>query len=168
MNTGEVLFCPRCSAENNLEQKYCRQCGLQLTSARIALHGGVDEALARYWRGEWLLAGGSMFLLLSVLVAVANIFLNPGPWNYAVIINLFIGLIVTIPMTTIGMVRLRRARRALQMKDEQGQLASDHLQGEKTLAASAQSTDPSLSAVEVPNSITEGTTRHLTTPEDKR
>jgi hypothetical protein len=162
------MFCPRCSAENNLEQKYCRQCGLQLTAARIALHGGVDEALARYWWGEGLVAGGSIFLLLSVLVALANIFLNSGPWNYAVIINLLIGLIVTVPMITIGMVRLRRARRALQLKDEQGQLASDHSPDEKTLAASAHPTDRLLSAVEVPNSITEGTTRHLTTPEDKR
>jgi uncharacterized membrane protein YqaE (UPF0057 family) len=162
------MFCPRCSAENNLEQKYCRQCELQLTAARIALHGGVDEALARYWSGEGLLAGGSIFLILSVLVAFANIFLNSGPWNYAVIINLLIGLVVTLPMITIGMVRLRRARRALQLKDEQGQLASDHPQGEKTLAASTHPTDRLLSAVEVPNSITEGTTRHLTTPEDKR
>jgi hypothetical protein len=76
------MFCPRCSAENNLEQKYCRQCGLQLTAARIALHGGVDEALARYWWGEGLLAGGSIFLILSVLAALANISLNSGPWNY--------------------------------------------------------------------------------------
>ena len=161
------MFCPRCSAENNLEQKYCRQCGLQLTAARIALHGGVDEALARYWWGEGLLAGGSIFLILAVLVALANIFLNSGPWNYAVIINLLIGLIVTVPMITIGMVRLRRARRALQLKDEQGQLASDHSQGEKTLAESPHPADHLLSAVEVPDSITEGTTRHLTTPEDK-
>jgi len=148
-----------------LEQKYCRQCGLQLTAARIALHGGVDEALARFWWGEGLVAGGSVFLILSVLVALANIFLNSGPWNYGVIINLLIGLIVTVPMITIGMVRLRRA---LQLKDEQGQLASDHSQGEKTLAASAHAADRLLSAVAVPDSITEGTTRHLTTPEDKR
>jgi uncharacterized membrane protein YqaE (UPF0057 family) len=150
-----------------LEQKYCRQCGLQLTAARIALHGGVDEALARYWSGEGLLAGGSIFLILSVLVAFANIFLNSGPWNYAVIINLLIGLVVTLPMITIGMVRLRRARRALQLKDEQGQLASDHPQGEKTLAASAHPTDRLLSAVEAPGSITEGTTIHLKSPERK-
>ena len=162
------MFCPRCSAENNLEQKYCRQCGLQLTAARIALHGGVDEALARYWSGEGLLAGGTIFLILSVLVALANFLLNSGPWNYAVIINLLIGLIVTVPMITIGMVRLRRARRALQLKGEQGQLASDHSQDEKTLAASPHPADRLLSAVEVPDSITEGTTRHLTTPEDKR
>ena len=162
------MFCPRCNTENNLEQKYCRQCGLQLTAVRIALRGDVDEALARHKKGEWLVSGGSIFLIFSVLAALANIFLNSGPWNYAVIINLLIGLIVTVPMITIGMVRLRRARRALQLKDEQGQLASEHSQGEKILAASAHPADRLLSAVEVPDSITEGTTRHLTTPEDKR
>ena len=161
------MFCPQCSSENNLEQKYCRQCGLQLTAARIALHGGVDEALARFWSGEGLVAGGSGFLVLSVLAALANIFLNSGPWNYAIIINLLIGLIITLPMTTIGMVRLRRARRALQLKDKQSQLASDHSKGGK-LAASSHLADSSLSAVQVPESITEGTTRLLTTPEDKR
>jgi hypothetical protein len=162
------MFCPQCSAENNSEQKYCRQCGLQLTAARIALHGGVDEALARFWWGEGLLAGGSVFLILSVLAALANILLNSGPWSYGVVINLLIGLIVTVPMITIGMVRLRRARRALQLKDKKGQLASDHPQRETTLATSAHPGDRLLSAVEVPDSITEGTTRQLTTPEDKR
>ena len=162
------MYCPRCSAENDLKQKYCRQCGLQLGPVQLALHGGMEEALTKHKVGEWLLAGGSIFLVLSVLAAFANIFLNSGPWNYGVIINLLIGLIVTVPMITIGMVRLRRARRALQLKDEQGQLASDHSQGEKTLAASAHPADRLLSAVEVPDSITEGTTRLLTTPEDKR
>jgi hypothetical protein len=102
------------------------------------------------------------------VAALANISLNSGPWNYGVIINLLIGLIVTVPMITIGMVRLRRARRTLQLKDEQGQLATDHSQGEKTLVASAQPADRLHSAVQVPDSITEGTTRLLTTPEDKR
>ena len=161
------MYCPRCSAENNLEQKYCRQCGLQLTAVQIALHGGVVETPARYWRGEGLVAGGSIFLILSVLAALANIFLNSGPWNYAVIINLLIGLIVTVPMITIGTVRLRRARRALQLKDEPGQLASDYSQSEKTLSAATHPAERLTSALAVPDSITEGTTRHLTTPKDK-
>lgn len=162
------MFCPRCSTENNLEQKYCRQCGLKLTAARIALQGTVDEALARYKTGAMLLSGGALFLILSALVALSNIFLNSIPWNYGVIINLLIGLIVTVPMISIGIVRMRRAQRALQPKDERGQLESGLSQGEERLGASANTTDRLLSPVEIPDSITEGTTRHLTTPERKR
>src|SRR5918911_5169690 len=103
------MFCPRCSIENNLEQKYCRKCGLQLTAARMALQGTVDEALAKYKKGARLLSGGSLFLILSALVALANVFLNSTPWNYGVVINLLIGLCVTVPMVGIGTARMRRA-----------------------------------------------------------
>ena len=162
------MFCPRCNTENNLEQKYCRQCGLQLTGVRIALRGGLDEALARHKNGERTLFGGGIFLIFSVLTALANIFLNRGPWNYAVIINLLIGLVIAVPLITIGTVRLRRARHDLQAKDEEGQLASDHPQGQERLAPSAHSTGRLLSPVEAPDSITERTTRHLTTWERER
>ena len=162
------MFCPRCNTENNLEQKYCRQCGLQLTAVRIALRGDVDEALARHKKGEWLVSGGSIFLIFSVLAALANVFLNSGPWNYAVIINLLVGLVVSVPLITIGTVRLRGARHDLQTKDEGGQLAGDYPQSKETLAASVNPTGRLLSPVEAPESITEGTTRHLTTSERKR
>lgn len=161
------MFCPQCSAENNLEQKYCRRCGLQLTAARMALQGVVDEALTRYKQGAMLLSGGSIFLILSALVALANIFLNSVAWNYGVIINLLIGLIVTVPITGIGVVRLRRAQRALQPKDEMGQMAGDGSQRGDAPVAPGHPTDRLLSPVTVQDSITEGTTRHLSTPERK-
>jgi predicted amidophosphoribosyltransferase len=49
------MFCPQCSAENNLRQKYCRRCGLQLTAALIALRGSACEALTRYQKDDYLL-----------------------------------------------------------------------------------------------------------------
>ena len=163
------MFCPRCSAENGLEQKYCRQCGLQLTAARIALQGVVDEALNRQKKGANLISGGSIFLILSVMAALANILLNSGPWNYGVVINLLVGLLITVPMIVIGTVRLRRAQRTLQPKDdERGQLESDSSRGMETLAASAHPTGRLLSPAEAPDSITEWTTRHLTTRERGR
>jgi uncharacterized membrane protein YvbJ len=48
------MFCPQCGTENNLEQKCCRQCGQQVTDARIALRGDADEALKRYQKGARL------------------------------------------------------------------------------------------------------------------
>jgi hypothetical protein len=162
------MFCPQCSTKNTLEQKYCRQCGQQLTDVRIAIRGGADEALTRYKKGEWLLSCASIFLILSVLTALTNIFLNPGPRNYAVIINLLIGLIIAGPMITAGIVRLRRARRALRLKDERDKLASGHSFGEETLVASTHPTALLLTPLAASGSITEGTTRHLQTPKRGR
>jgi hypothetical protein len=159
------MFCPQCGTENSLAQKYCRRCGLQLAVARVAINGGADEALMRYKKGEWLLSGGSIFLILSVLAALMNIFLNSGPRNYGVIVNLLIGLIITGPMITAGIVRLRRARRTLQMKDEPSRLASVHSLSEETPAASVHPTARLLTPMAAPNSITEVTTRHLQTLE---
>ncbi len=161
------MFCPRCSAENNLEQKYCRQCGLQLTAAWIAIRGSVDEAATKYKTGEGLLAGGGVLLILSVLAALANILLSSGFGNYGVIINLLIGLIVSVPMITIGIVRVRRARLSVQQKDERSQLASDDSQRRNALIESADPTGRLLSSQTIPDSVTEGTTLHLTAPERK-
>lgn len=162
------MFCPQCGVENNLEQKYCRKCGQQVTGARIAVRGGAEEALKRYQKGARLLSVGSIFLLFSVLAALANSLSRPGQRNYAVIINLLIGLIITGPMIVTGMARLRCARRALRLKDERNQLASGHSPGEETFAASAQPTARLLERVAAPGSITEGTTRHLQAQERKR
>ncbi|HWW74637.1 MAG TPA: zinc ribbon domain-containing protein [Pyrinomonadaceae bacterium] len=162
------MFCPQCGTENNPEQKYCRRCGQQVTDARIALRGGADDALKRYQKGARLLSIGSLFLLFSVLAALANSLSRPGPRNYAVIINLLIGLVITGPLIVTGMARLRCARRALRLKDEPGQLAGGHSPGEETFAASAHPTARLLERVATPGSITEGTTRHLQAQERKR
>ena len=159
------MFCPRCSAENSLEQKYCRRCGLQLAAARISLQGGVDEALTRHKKGEVLLSSGSVTLVIFILGALANIFLNPGPWNYGVVVNLFLGLVIAVPLMAAGLVRLRRARRALSPQDEQGQLATDQSHEAWTLTSSAHSTDRLLSPMGAPGSVTEQTTLHLKSPE---
>ena len=162
------MFCPRCSIENNLEQKYCRKCGLQLTAARLALQGTVDEALAKYKKGARLLSGGSLFLILSALAALANIFLNSMPWNYGVVINLLIGLTITVPIISIGLLRLRSAQRALQPGDEPARLGGGHPRGGEELAASTRPADRLFSPAEAPASITDGTTRHLTIRERER
>jgi hypothetical protein len=157
------MFCPQCGAENSLEQKYCRRCGLQLTAARISLQGGVGEALTRHKKGEVLLSLGGVTLVIFILVALANIFLDSGP--YPVLINLLLGLVIAVPLMAAGLLQLRRAGRALHPQDEQSQLAADQPDDAWAIRSSAYSTDRLLSPTKVPDSVTEQTTLHLKSPE---
>ena len=59
------MFCPQCAAENSLEQKYCRRCGLHLAASRISLQGGVGNALAQHKKGQVMFASGGATLLSS-------------------------------------------------------------------------------------------------------
>ena len=156
------MFCPQCSAENSLEQKYCRRCGLELAAARISLQGGVGKTLTRHTQGEVLFSAGGGTLVIFILAALANIFLDSGP--FPVLINLVLGLLVAVPLMTTGLVRMRRASRTLQPNDEPRQLAADQSDGTRTLPSSAYSTDPLLLPIKTPESITEATTQNLTSP----
>jgi hypothetical protein len=156
------MFCPQCGADNKFEQKYCRRCGLQLAASRISLQGGVGNALTRHRRGEIMFAGGGGTLVIFVLAALANIFLDSGP--YPVLINLLLGLVSAVPLMTAGFVHMRGAGHALNPKDEPGQLVADQSDGGRTLASSAYSTDPLLPPKGTPDSITEQTTLNLRAP----
>ena len=161
------MFCPQCGAENNLEQKYCRRCGLQLSAARISLQGGVEQALTRHKKGELTFAGGAVTLVIFVLGAVANIFLDSGP--FPVLINLLLGLGIAVPLIVTGSVLMQRAGRALHPKDDRSQLPDHPSHGASTtIPASAYSTDRLLSPTSAPDSVTEQTTLTLKSPEQTR
>ena len=157
------MFCPQCSAENSLEQKYCRRCGLQLAAARISLQGGVGDALTKHKRGEVLLSSGGVTLVIFILAALANIVLGSSP--FPVLINLLLGLGIGVPLMGAGFVHLRRAGRALHPKYEQGQVAADQSQGAPDFTSSAYATDRLLSPTRNPGSVTEQTTLNLKSPE---
>ena len=155
------MFCPQCGAENSLEQKYCRRCGLQLTAARISLQGGAGEALKKHKKGEVLLSSGAVTLVIFIIAAVTNIFLDSGP--VAVLINLLLGLGIAVPLMTTGFLQLRSAGQTLNPKNEPRQLAADQ-SSRRELTPSAYSTDGLLSPIKVPDSVTEQTTLHLKSP----
>ena len=161
------MFCPQCGAENSLEQKYCRRCGLQLAAARISLQGGVEEALTRHTKGELIFAGGGVTLVIFILGALANIFLDSGP--FPVLINLLLGLGIAVPLIVTGSVLMRRAGRALHPKDDRGKLPDHQFQEASTIIpSSAYSTDRLLSPTSTPDSVTEQTTLTLKSPQQTR
>ena len=45
------MFCPGCGTENNVEQSYCRLCGMTLLGARLSLEGRMDEAVTKLRKG---------------------------------------------------------------------------------------------------------------------
>lgn len=111
------MFCPLCSTHNESQQGYCRQCGLSLGGVRLAVSGRAEEALSRYKKGGGALSGGTIVLIVCVLIALMNFFLSSGPRNYGVLINLLIGLLVALPLIISGMVRVSRAGGLLKDED---------------------------------------------------
>jgi hypothetical protein len=161
------MYCPKCSAQNESEQKYCRQCGLPLTILKLALEGRVDEAVAKYKKGGASLSGSTFTLGLCLFGALVNLLLIPGPWNvYAVVANSIIGLLIALPMIITGHVRLSRAKRLLDSEDQAPRLIIAESHRTATLLT-APGTDPLLSRVPIPSPVTEHTTLNLKSPERK-
>ena len=107
------MYCPRCGTQNKLEQKFCRQCGLALPGVRLALEARLEDATTQLKEGYDNLgaAVGTMgFFLLAVLI---NFFL----WDWGVIINLVLGLLITLRWFRRGFKQLEYAQKLLNAKD---------------------------------------------------
>jgi hypothetical protein len=163
------MYCPECSAQNETGQKYCRRCGLPLTVIQLAIEGRVDEALARYKKGVSSLSGGTYILALCLFGALINMFMIPGPWNgYAVVANSIVGLVIGVPMIIAGRVRLSRAKRLLSSEDQAHRLIEAETPRTAALSPLAATTDPLVSRIPIPGSVTEQTTLNLKSPERNR
>lgn len=155
------MFCPLCSTENEAGRGYCRQCGLPLGGVRLAVSGRAGEALSRYRQGGGALSAGAVVLAVCVLVAVLNFFLSSEPRNYGTLINLFVGLVVALPMIIIGMARLSRAGALLkddgapngQIRGQAGEPAS--------LPPGTRKIDPLAASSSAGDTVTEQTTLKL-------
>jgi uncharacterized membrane protein YuzA (DUF378 family) len=104
------MFCPRCATENKNEQRYCRQCGLTLSTIRLALEGQVDAAIQKYKKCENTLDWGFIILLIGGLNAGINAFFRAWP---VVIFSGVIGFLVGITLILIGLSRMGHATKML-------------------------------------------------------
>src|SRR5262249_21765382 len=111
------MFCPRCAAENELGQAYCRQCGLGLADVALALHGAASESVAKLKSGSHLMNGGIAVLTSFMLVAafITLISITQGHPVLAVIamINAVFGAMLGLPLVIVGKMRVTQASRLL-------------------------------------------------------
>lgn len=155
------MFCPRCSAENNEQQKYCRQCGQVLTSVQWILNGKMEEITDKVKKGENTLSGGAITLVMFVLVALINIFLSNGK-SYGGAINLICGMLIAVPLIYVGSKRLSRARKLIENENRPEPIAGRQVKELPT----APTTDRIIEIPQSPVSIIEHTTYELTEPKE--
>jgi len=160
------MFCPRCGAQNKQEQKFCRNCGQSLAFVRLALEGKIDEAAAELKRSYNNLGLAIGTLGFFIFVALVNLFL----WDWGTLINLVLGVLITIGWFHKGFKRMERvlkmfqgeelpARHAIPSTNQPAPGAVSSQQAELALPA-VPDTDPIL-APPAPGSIAEHTTFEL-------
>jgi hypothetical protein len=160
------MYCPKCSAQNEAEQQYCRRCGLSLAIVQLALEGRADAAIAQYKKGRSTLSKSVITLSIFAFAALVNPLLVTNPWaSYLMLINLVLGLVIALPMAVTGYVRLSRAERLLSTKDQSRRMIEDQSQQSGPTLSPAPVTDPLRSMPLAPNSVTEHTTLKLKSPE---
>jgi hypothetical protein len=159
------MFCPKCGAQNKVEQKFCRSCGQSLTTLRMALEGRIDEAAAKLEKDADKLASGAVTLAIFAAIALIPSLIS-GSGSAAV--NLILGLLIAGPMIYKGMKRLDRTIKLLnpaeaaQSKIEPSQTQTVFAKPEPSAAAlpAVPDTDP-LQVTPASASVTEHTTLHL-------
>jgi hypothetical protein len=167
------MFCPRCSAQNRLEQKFCRNCGLSLPSVRLALEGKVDEAAAELKRSHDTLGPAVGTLGIFILAALANIFFFG--WEWGAVINLVLGALITVGWFHKGFKQMDRVLKTLEGKQQEQDARpaiastkesisqSDPISQAELLSPPVPDTDPIL-IPPAPGSVAEHTTFELKRP----
>jgi zinc ribbon protein len=155
------MFCPKCGIQNQIEQKYCRGCGHHLAGHVIALKGNIEEATIDIKKGSNLVGIGLIVVGICKLNVLLNFFL--GADRIGILFNVLLGLLLAVPLITLGVYRIGRAASSLIPKGGAPENAIDISDEPRNqLPASA-----ATGSVPVP-SVTERTTLELKEPERVR
>lgn len=167
------MFCPQCATENDLQQGYCRHCGLPLAGARLALERRFDQALTQIEASRLSLRRARTFVIAGLIWAVfaALFFLFGAPFTTGLassIMAICIFLSFASVFGAKGFKRINLAYRYLSAKEE----ASGPLLKQSGRDGATLSDDRTRGQIDegmqVPNSVTEHTTLDLRTHQSKR
>ena len=160
------MICPRCGTENDLEQSYCRQCGLTLSTVRLALEGQLDEAMVKIKNARKTLHNGAGITGMSILIlilghligAIGGSVLILTPFDLVVVGMIsFIG----VPLILKGALGIERANNLLGGKDKPSALTLGQRERSSTALPSADTANLPDARLQFPGSVTEHTTIHL-------
>ena len=122
------MFCPRCGTDNDSELSYCRTCGQELSSVRLALEGHVAQAITTL-RNEQKVSVHRVRLIVSALLIVAALatLFSGGRVGFSNIGSAAILLIITLLFFIHLALKSRRVARLLNPHAEPRELPSDPL-----------------------------------------
>lgn len=158
------MFCPKCGTQNELNKGFCRQCGQALSGVQVALEGSADQSLQQLKAGQKWIGGGSaivaVFSLIGLVIAILGFALNDMVFSNIALINLFLGLVVGLPLIYVGKASLKRAGRLLsKSQTKPGQSSLGEAQGSDNLLTTGLKSDRY--RLPVQGSVTEHTTLEL-------
>lgn len=120
----------------------------------------MDEAITKFRKSEDLLATGLVIFAVFVLGALLSLFLT-GVYPFAISIG--IGLIISVPIVLLGLIRVDRVRRLLDPGTKQANLI-EPTEGNRIFLPPAPPTDALRTGPVGPGSVTEQTTLNLEPP----
>lgn len=158
------MFCPKCGTENEAQQGYCRQCGQALSGVRLALEGNTERSLEKLKASQKWVNGSSTTLvactMLGLAITILGFILNDPVLSNIALINLFLGLVIGLPLIFVGKASLKRGARLLsesQTETDQLRFVQNH-RADKVLTTGLSA---DLLAVSGHGSVTEHTTLDL-------
>ena len=160
------MLCPQCGTENNLEQSYCRQCGLTLSTVRLALEGHLDEAMVKIKNARNTLRNGAGITAMLILILIFGHLIGAIGGSVLILTPfdlLVVGMIsfIGMPLIIKGTLGIERANNLLGGKDKPGGLTLGQRERSSAALPSADTANSLDARLPFPGSVTEHTTIHL-------